>query len=546
MWTIVGTIACILGALLPLVARPDVLRVPSEWETLSAAFRQLENNDTILASPGLYEESVTVPPLNFVLMSDVVIDSSATEFVVLDPTNLPGSDSLCILTLTGGSAKFRDIVFRNRVGMTEGRSASVPAGIVGDSSELLVEFTRCVFDSVLAGVTRFPSITFDSCRFIGSLELAANTTSPGQIHAFSTWFDGASGALVASRRGGEFEDCLFTHSGPLYFLLGLGDSLSITNCRFVATSPLDSRAIWLRPRCGSIVRNCSFENIRVTNGAILDIWVSCFDDPVSNDCALKLIDNEFIHCGTVQGASLPCGEMIRARCTDAGSGFIADMSANYIDSTFLVTADASGITTNSQCSIEHNTFGDALTPNKPQIHFYQPFGPDTVLVRNNSFARDFYSIRHVYAGATIDARNCWWGDPSGPYHGELNPNGLGAQVDNHVMFIPWLTVDPDSSDTTEVSLDPSDPYLPELYSLSAFPNPFNSLTQINIDVAHPNIYDVVLFDITGREIEKIYHGKIDSHHTLSFESHALPSGTYFLQLRAGHSAYAAAKLVLLR
>ena len=67
MWAIVGGIACILGALLPLVARPDVLRVPSEWETLSAAFRQLENNDTILASSGIYEESVVVPPLNFVL-----------------------------------------------------------------------------------------------------------------------------------------------------------------------------------------------------------------------------------------------------------------------------------------------------------------------------------------------------------------------------------------------------------------------------------------------------------------------------------------------
>lgn len=414
MWAIVGGIACILGALLPLVARPDVLRVPSEWETLSAAFRQLENNDTILASSGIYEESVVVPPLNFVLMSDVVIDSSATEFVVLDPTNLPGSDSLCILTLTGGSAKFRDIVFRNRVGMTEGRSASVPAGIVGDSSEHSVEFIRCLFDSVLAGVTRFPSITFDSCRFIGSLELAANTTSPGQIHAFSTWFDGASGALVASRRGGVFENCLFTHSGPLYFLLGLGDSLSITNCRFLATSSLDSRAVWLRPRCGSVVRNCSFENIRVTNGAILDIWVSCFDDPVSENCALRLIDNEFLNCGAPLGTTLPCGEMIRARCTDSGSGFIANMSGNSIDSTILVTADASGFTSNAFCRIENNTFGDALTPNKPQIYLYQPVGPDTLVFRNNSFARDFFSIRHIYAGATIDARNCWWETPPAP------------------------------------------------------------------------------------------------------------------------------------
>ena len=59
-------------------------------------------------------------------------------------------------------------------------------------------------------------------------------------------------------------------------------------------------------------------------------------------------------------------------------------------------------------------------------------------------------------------------------------------------------------------------------------------------------YDVVLFDLTGREIEKTYHGQIESHHTLSFESRSLASGIYFVQLRSGTLAYATTKLVLIK
>ena len=48
---------------------------------------------------------------------------------------------------------------------------------------------------------------------------------------------------------------------------------------------------------------------------------------------------------------------------------------------------------------------------------------------------------------TIDFRNTWWGDPSGPHHGTLNPNGLGNGVEDDegeapVLFDPWLISDP--------------------------------------------------------------------------------------------------------
>jgi hypothetical protein len=44
---------------------------------------------------------------------------------------------------------------------------------------------------------------------------------------------------------------------------------------------------------------------------------------------------------------------------------------------------------------------------------------------------------------TINATYNWWGDPSGPYHPELNPNGTGDRVSDLVLFRPWLTAPPE-------------------------------------------------------------------------------------------------------
>ena len=38
---------------------------------------------------------------------------------------------------------------------------------------------------------------------------------------------------------------------------------------------------------------------------------------------------------------------------------------------------------------------------------------------------------------TLDARDNWWGDTSGPYHSILNPSGVGDKVSNGVLFDPW-------------------------------------------------------------------------------------------------------------
>ncbi|MFN3301627.1 MAG: right-handed parallel beta-helix repeat-containing protein, partial [Patescibacteria group bacterium] len=42
----------------------------------------------------------------------------------------------------------------------------------------------------------------------------------------------------------------------------------------------------------------------------------------------------------------------------------------------------------------------------------------------------------------VNAKNNWWGHPTGPYHPILNPNGQGDRVSDGIDFVPWLTEDP--------------------------------------------------------------------------------------------------------
>jgi hypothetical protein len=61
------------------------------------------------------------------------------------------------------------------------------------------------------------------------------------------------------------------------------------------------------------------------------------------------------------------------------------------------------------------------------------------LLQHNDISGNVFGVRNSRTTVTVDARNVWWGDASGPYHPTLNPGGLGNAVSDHVLFEPWLT-----------------------------------------------------------------------------------------------------------
>ncbi|MFA6257035.1 MAG: hypothetical protein WCT29_03375 [Candidatus Paceibacterota bacterium] len=61
-----------------------------------------------------------------------------------------------------------------------------------------------------------------------------------------------------------------------------------------------------------------------------------------------------------------------------------------------------------------------------------------VAVSESSFTEILVFAVENYPSSQVDARGNWWGDASGPYHEELNPEGAGEAIYGNVSFTPWL------------------------------------------------------------------------------------------------------------
>uniref|UniRef100_A0A7C4XKK1 T9SS type A sorting domain-containing protein n=1 Tax=candidate division WOR-3 bacterium TaxID=2052148 RepID=A0A7C4XKK1_UNCW3 len=75
--------------------------------------------------------------------------------------------------------------------------------------------------------------------------------------------------------------------------------------------------------------------------------------------------------------------------------------------------------------------------------------------------------------------------------------------------------------------------IPNEFDLQGFrPNPFSKCGEIKLAVPVPSWINLVLYDITGRIVDKIYEGIINpGYHTIVYK-HNLPRGVYFLRLEA--------------
>jgi hypothetical protein len=136
----------------------------------------------------------------------------------------------------------------------------------------------------------------------------------------------------------------------------------------------------------------------------------------------------------------------------------------------------------------------------------------------------------------------YWGDPSGPYHPTLNPNGLGDVVGDSVLFDPWLT---DSLiDDAHESLPP----LPTAFSLESYPNPFNSSARLKFSVPDPGRYRLELYDLNGRRMRELWEGAVVIDREVAFTADGLASGVYFARASESESkrAVAITKLILLK
>jgi len=76
--------------------------------------------------------------------------------------------------------------------------------------------------------------------------------------------------------------------------------------------------------------------------------------------------------------------------------------------------------------------------------------------------------------------------------------------------------------------------VPSVYNISQnYPNPFNPSTKIDFEIPNDAIVNIVLFDISGREVSNLVNErKTAGFYTVQLNASNLPSGTYFYKISA--------------
>jgi hypothetical protein len=82
-----------------------------------------------------------------------------------------------------------------------------------------------------------------------------------------------------------------------------------------------------------------------------------------------------------------------------------------------------------------------------------------------------------------------------------------------------------------ITLGASEVPVPREFSFSAYPNPFNPVTELSFTLPAAGRVKLTVFDLTGREVRTLANGVFTSGwHSVSFDARDLPSGIYFARI----------------
>jgi hypothetical protein len=128
--------------------------------------------------------------------------------------------------------------------------------------------------------------------------------------------------------------------------------------------------------------------------------------------------------------------------------------------------------------------------------------PGTKIFHNN-ICNNTIGLDWSLDPAGLDAGLNWWGDPTGPYHPELNPQGKGNNVSDYVGIEPWLTEPYPPAEPVEALLY-VDPATVEYWTPA-----YNELFTVDVKIANVTslagyefklYWDTSLLDLSSVEI----------------------------------------------
>jgi hypothetical protein len=477
------------------------VRVPDDYVTIQSALENILPNDTVRVSGGFYPEALVSPDIPFLLFGELAADSVDPLRPIIDPSSLPDANTLSCMFLFGSNVVVENFTFRNGLEMFP-HTPSNEGGVIvsGDSCT----FRNCSFDSTSIGIysTSAVAIQLDHCNFKNCGILSVSTAF-AQLSArncnfnsrgvscgpnsqfFECSFDSISTSYALRLSGpSHLEDCIFHSHDAIGMSTIEGSNVSgeILGSSFSSCSPSMFALGFIRD-CSAdlLIENTSFSDITPHSQAGRTISFGCTGNTTGGFVTLR--NNTFIHCnGNSNG-----------KCFRTGN----DSSAVVFERNRFIDNFGNG------SAVSLNSNGSQL--------------------RDNVFINNGYALSSLYS---CDARLNFWGDPSGPYNETHNPSGLGDRVSDSVIFDAWY------SDTLFLTdIDPTPIELPHEFSLSVYPNPFNSTTRIALEAPNSFIASIELINILGQRVREIHHGPVLGHQEFSLTISDLPSGIYFANIR---------------
>jgi len=190
-----------------------------------------------------------------------------------------------------------------------------------------------------------------------------------------------------------------------------------------------------------VISNNHISNIERVGISIFDMSLYLYDEPKATDVVVT--GNTIIGMGPDAdilgyGIELDCG----ANATISNNTF-RNWGPDTTDwaSAAILVHDAFSVGVSAEATITSNTIED----NEYGIYVgYYGDAESIVVANSNNIQGNAELGARAWADededfpSTLDFTNNWWGDDSGPYHEEKNPNGQGDSVSDNVSFSPWL------------------------------------------------------------------------------------------------------------
>jgi len=526
----VGTIAVISA-----VVSGTQLHVPAEYATIQGAIEASAPWDTVMVAPGEYDEFLTGPGHSFVLSGWFPADTTEELRTLLNPSPPADADTPSVIHVTQDTAIVLNIAFFNKAELRQEEWQTRSGGIESHAELLVV--SNCRFDSVSAALYRGNHVQVTNSAFQACFGYCILPTIGGAVFADNCTFQGEGVFLVRAYSNSRITNCDFvcSESGNDFLSLS-GSDIQVTSCHF---GPCFTAFPVLRvSTLGNVnIENCVFEMIDRASQLIL-VTMDCPGPP---GIPITIRDNVF---RDYHGVSPAVGtSAIAMICQAPPAGDFGVIENNVFQDGSGNTPAGVSLAGSVVCS--WNTFDSLNSANHADVTVNRAGSGDTLLARNNLFLPP--GLAASTSGSVFDARWNWWGDSTGPYNAQENPEGEGAEVGFGVEFIPWLTSHPDSiSDTSEVASEEPASLLANKFSLTAYPNPFNAVTELEIEVARAGEYEVELYDVTGRLVATLYAGRIERSRMVRVDASPFASGVYFARLTGNSGAKATAKMLLLK